>query len=190
MWSVFGDLIFFYDVKLTILQARDEIGASPMEIARAYMNSRASEVGPSSKSIAQTIESTVLHSDEAVLKPYDPSPSKKSSTGWPGAVVQNTYGTPQSQGSRYGLHNHPRTPYSRTLLTKSRSKVCFLDYFDGSGCVQTSDSFSFSLVDQSQSDFFNSPPSITDNSVSAGITRNSDVVIVFNLWDVESYNNL
>lgn len=107
---------------LCLSNARDEIGASPMEIARAYMNSRASEVGPSSKSITQTIESAVLHSDEAVLKPYDPSPSKKSSTGWPGAVVQNTYGTPQSQRSRYGLHDHPRTPYSRTLLTKSRSK--------------------------------------------------------------------
>ncbi|KAH1188308.1 hypothetical protein GmHk_U059730 [Glycine max] len=102
---------------------RDEIGASPIEIARAYMDSRALEAGPSSKNMIHTIESTMLHGDEAAIKPYDPSPSKKSSTCWPGAVVQDAYITPQSQRNRYGLHNFPRTPYSRTLLTKSKSKL-------------------------------------------------------------------
>ncbi|XP_020207716.1 nuclear pore complex protein NUP1 isoform X1 [Cajanus cajan] len=104
-------------------KVRDEIGASPVEIARAYMGSRALEAGPSSKSMIHTAESTVLHGDEAAIKPYDPSPSKKSSTCWPGAVVQDAYITPQSQRNRYGLHNFPRTPYSRTLLTKSKSKL-------------------------------------------------------------------
>ncbi|KAK7281650.1 hypothetical protein RIF29_09824 [Crotalaria pallida] len=104
-------------------KVQDEIGASPIEIARAYMDSRASEAGPSSKSIIQTIDSRVLHGDEAAIKPYDPSPSMKSLTGWPGAMLQEAYVTPQSQRSRYGLHNFPRTPYSRTLLSKSKSKL-------------------------------------------------------------------
>ncbi|KAH1188309.1 Nuclear pore complex protein NUP1 [Glycine max] len=108
---------------LGLSKVRDEIGASPIEIARAYMDSRALEAGPSSKNMIHTIESTMLHGDEAAIKPYDPSPSKKSSTCWPGAVVQDAYITPQSQRNRYGLHNFPRTPYSRTLLTKSKSKL-------------------------------------------------------------------
>lgn len=89
------------------------------------MDSRASEVGPSSKNKIQTVESTMLLNDETAIKSYDPSPSKRSPTCWPGAVVQDAYATPQSQGSKYGLLNHARTPYSRTLLMKSKSKVCF-----------------------------------------------------------------
>jgi len=90
------------------------------------MNSRVSEAGPSSKNTIHVVENKVLHGVEGAIKPYDPASSKKSSTCWPGAVVQDAYITPQSQ-RRYGLHNFPRTPYSRTLLTKSKSKVlCFL----------------------------------------------------------------
>ncbi|KEH38489.1 hypothetical protein MtrunA17_Chr2g0313971 [Medicago truncatula] len=101
----------------------DEIGASPVEIARAYMGSQASEASPNCKNMVQTVESTILLNDKAGTKPYDPSPSKKSTTCWPGVVVQDAYATPQSQGSKYGFLNHPRTPYSRTLLTKSKSKL-------------------------------------------------------------------
>lgn len=75
--------------------------------------------------MVQTVESTILLNDKAGTKPYDPSPSKKSTTCWPGVVVQDAYATPQSQGSKYGFLNHPWTPYSRTLLTKSKCKVCF-----------------------------------------------------------------
>jgi len=112
-------------VKLTNLQVQDQIAASPIEIARAYMDSRVSEAGPSSKDMIHVVENTVLHGVDGAIKPYDPSPSKKSSTCWPGAVVRDAYITPQSQ-RRYGLQNFPRTPYSRTLLTKSKSKVLFL----------------------------------------------------------------
>ncbi|XP_061344440.1 nuclear pore complex protein NUP1 [Gastrolobium bilobum] len=101
---------------LSLSKVRDEIGASPIEIARAYMDSRASEAGSCSKSMIQTVESRVLYGDEAAIKPLP----KNSSTCWPGAVVQDTYITPQSHRSGYGLHNFPRTPYSRTLLTKSK----------------------------------------------------------------------
>ncbi|GAU50536.1 hypothetical protein TSUD_135690 [Trifolium subterraneum] len=104
-------------------KGRDEFGASPIAIARAYMDSRASEAGPSSKNMIQTVESTMLHNGEAAMKLCDPSPSRKSSTCWPGAVVQDAYTTPQTQGSKYGLLNHARTPYSRTLLMKSKSKL-------------------------------------------------------------------
>ncbi|KAL5100938.1 hypothetical protein RYX36_005265 [Vicia faba] len=104
-------------------KGRGEIGASPIDIARAYMDSRASEVGPSSKNKIQTVESTMLLNDEAAIKSYDPSPSKRSPTCWPGAVVQDAYATPQSQGSKYGFLNHARTPYSRTPLVKSKSKL-------------------------------------------------------------------
>ncbi|CAL0304980.1 unnamed protein product [Lupinus luteus] len=104
-------------------KVQDEIGASPIEIARAYMDFRASEAGPSSKSIIQTIESTVLHGAEAAIKPYDPSPYMKSSSCWPGAMVQDAYVTPHSQRSRYGLQNFPRTPYSRSLLSKSKTRL-------------------------------------------------------------------
>lgn len=104
-------------------KVQDNIGASPIEIARAYMDFRSSEAGPSSKNLIRNVESTMLHSDEAAIKSYDPSPSKKSPTCWPGAVVQDAYATPLSQGSKYGLLNHARTPYSRTLLTKTKSKL-------------------------------------------------------------------
>ncbi|KAK7411134.1 hypothetical protein VNO78_02565 [Psophocarpus tetragonolobus] len=107
---------------LGLSKAGAEIGSSPIEIARAYMDSRALEAGPSSKSIIHTVESTV-HGDEAAVLPYDPSPSRKSSTCWPGAVVHDANRTPQSHRSTYGLHNFPRTPYSRTFLTKSKSKL-------------------------------------------------------------------
>ncbi|KAE9604467.1 hypothetical protein Lal_00031945 [Lupinus albus] len=107
---------------LGLSKVQDEIGASPIDIARAYMDSRASEAGPSSKSIIQTIESTVLHGAEAAIKPYDPSPYKSSSC-WPGAIVQDAYVTPHGQRSRYGLQNFPRTPYSRSLLSKSKTRL-------------------------------------------------------------------
>lgn len=103
------------------------------------MDFRSSEAGPSSKNLIRNVESTMLHSDEAAIKSYDPSPSKKSPTCWPGAVVQDAYATPLSQGSKYGLLNHARTPYSRTLLTKTKSKVCFYRqlvlYFNTSTCI-------------------------------------------------------
>ncbi|KAF7806397.1 nuclear pore complex protein NUP1 [Senna tora] len=103
-------------------KVQDDICASPVEIAKAYMGSRALEAGPSSKSVVHNVENSVLLGNEAAIKPYVPSPSSKSSACWPGAVVQDSYLTPQSQSSRYGLYNFPRTPYSRTILSKSKSR--------------------------------------------------------------------
>ncbi|XP_054820772.1 nuclear pore complex protein NUP1-like [Prosopis cineraria] len=98
-------------------KVQDDIGASPVEIAKAYMGSRAFEVGPSSKSTVHTVESGMLHGNEAAIKPYVPSLSPKTSACWPGVMVQDSYTTPLSQSRGYGLHNFPRTPYSRTILS-------------------------------------------------------------------------
>ncbi|THG23557.1 hypothetical protein TEA_003926 [Camellia sinensis var. sinensis] len=106
---------------------KEEIGASPVDIARAYMGSRVSEVGADFKRIISKDERDVLHADGFASEPLIPSPSAKSSVCWPGAMVQDQHGysTPQSinSSSRYRLHNFPRTPYSRTIYSMSKSKL-------------------------------------------------------------------
>ncbi|KAL6226329.1 hypothetical protein ACLB2K_000291 [Fragaria x ananassa] len=96
------------------IQRRDEIGASPIEIAKAYMGSRTSDID----------DRVVLHNNEVASTPFIPAPSPKPSTCWPGSMVQNQrdYSTPQSERGRFGLHNFPRTRYSRTIFSKSKSK--------------------------------------------------------------------
>lgn len=104
---------------------QDEVGASPIDIARAYMGTRTSELGLSSKSIVSKDESASLNGAEFALKPFLPSPSPKPSMCWPGAMLQDqhAYLTPRSERGRFGLCNFPRTPYSRTIFSKSKSKV-------------------------------------------------------------------
>ncbi|KAL8254872.1 hypothetical protein R6Q59_033093 [Mikania micrantha] len=94
----------------------DEVAASPIDIAKAYMGSRASELGINTYSKKSTVGREPQSNDMFSSKPFFLTPSSKSSTYWPGAVVQNQQGylTPQNQRNRYGLHNFPRTPYSRT----------------------------------------------------------------------------
>lgn len=104
----------------------DEVGASPIEIARAYMGSRTSEIGPGSKStLFLKDKRDVKHSYEVDLKPYLPLASPQPAICWPGAIVkeQRGYFTPQSQRSRFGLNNFSRTPYSRDVFSKSKSKL-------------------------------------------------------------------
>ncbi|BFG40105.1 hypothetical protein CerSpe_263790 [Prunus speciosa] len=103
---------------------RDEVGASPIEIARAYMGSRTSEIDFSSKNTVSKDESAILHGDEFSSKPFIPTPSSKPSTCWPGSMVkdQRDYLTPQTERGRFGLQSFPRTPYSRTIYSKSKSK--------------------------------------------------------------------
>lgn len=103
----------------------DEVGASPIEIAKAYMGSRTLERGNSSKGMILKDERSLVYGAELASKPFIPSPSPKPSACWPGAMLQDERDlpTPQSQRGRYGLHNFPRTPYSRTIFSKSKSKV-------------------------------------------------------------------
>ncbi|KAM0000700.1 hypothetical protein Hdeb2414_s0414g00888671 [Helianthus debilis subsp. tardiflorus] len=110
-----------YDVETPMprLQSaiQDEVAASPIDIAKAYMGSRASESGfKTYGNNTSTAGREQQSNDVFPSKPHFFTPSSKSSTCWPGAMVQDHRGylTPQSQRSRYGLHNIPRTPYSRT----------------------------------------------------------------------------
>nr|XP_023893689.1 nuclear pore complex protein NUP1 isoform X1 [Quercus suber]POF21385.1 nuclear pore complex protein nup1 [Quercus suber] len=107
------------------LKLRDQVGASPVEIARAYMGNRASEIGLGSKNITSEDERALLHGDESAAKPFIQSPSPKPSACWPGSMAQDQHGylTPQSQRSKFGLHNFPRTPYSRTIFSKSKTRI-------------------------------------------------------------------
>lgn len=103
---------------------QNEICASPVDIARAYMGSRTSEVSFISKNLISKSEKFSL-GNEFSSKAFMPSPLSKTPVCWPGAMtqVQQGYSTPQSQKSRYGLQSFPRTPYSRTMYPKSGSKL-------------------------------------------------------------------
>ncbi|KAJ8562338.1 hypothetical protein K7X08_011629 [Anisodus acutangulus] len=94
---------------------RDEVGASPIDIARAYMGSRRLSKGNDSYGFVSKGEQTPQNR-------FHPPPTPKSSTCWPAAMVQDQHGhfTPQSQ--RGYVVDLPRTPYSRTLLPKSRDR--------------------------------------------------------------------
>lgn len=127
----FYDLMSYWsDLYSSFWQMQDKVGASPIDIAKAYMGTRTSEVGLGSKSLLSTDERTSPNGDEFALKPYFPSSSPKPSTCWPGAMLQDQrdYLTPHSERGSYGLHNFPRTPYSRTIFSKSKSKVCGIGF--------------------------------------------------------------
>jgi hypothetical protein len=97
---------------------RDEVATSPADIARAYMGNRASESPFGSYS-------AIRSKDELSSRPFIPPSSPKPSICWPGAVVQDQlpYSTPQTENAKFGLQNLPRTPYSRTIFSKSKGKL-------------------------------------------------------------------
>nr|GMD82756.1 nuclear pore complex protein NUP1 isoform X2 [Ipomoea batatas] len=98
---------------------QDEVGASPIDVARAYMGSRMPDQSPGPHFLTKE-----KRDPENAYKSYLALPSSKPEPCWPGSMVreQQGYSTPQNQRSRFGLHDFPRTPYSRTLLSKSRTK--------------------------------------------------------------------
>lgn len=108
------------------MQAQGDVGSSPIDIAKAYMGNRMLEPGHGSQHALPNDTIAAQSNDKFVMKPFTPSYSRKSSTCWPGAMMvhdkRSSYITP-SQRDRYGLHDFPRTPYSRTIYSKSRSKV-------------------------------------------------------------------
>ena len=103
------------------------IGASPIDIARAYMGSRTSEKCFTSTILARKTEKLGFNS-ELSSNPVSLSPLRKSPICWPGAITQNQsdYSMPQSQRNRSSLRSFSRTPYSRTIYSKSKSKVCLI----------------------------------------------------------------
>lgn len=64
-------------------------------------------------------------SNEFARKPLLPPPSPMPSICWPGAMVHERHGyaTPQIHTARHRLRDCPRTPYSRTIQSKSTTKV-------------------------------------------------------------------
>ncbi|XP_022144995.1 nuclear pore complex protein NUP1 isoform X2 [Momordica charantia] len=102
----------------------NEVVASPVDIARAYMSGRKSQTSLLPDKTPGD-ERALLHSDHQMSKPLIPSMSPNPSTCWPGAMSESQRGylTPRSQRGRFGLHNFPRTPYSRSIFSKSKSKL-------------------------------------------------------------------
>ncbi|KAI3771661.1 hypothetical protein L6452_02828 [Arctium lappa] len=123
-----------YDLERAVLETpmrrlqsnmREEVAASPIDIARAYMGSRTPELGFNTYSTISKDGREQQPSNLFPSKPHILTPSSKSSTCWPGAMVQDQRGflTPQSQRGRYGLHNFPRTPYSRTVYSRTKPEL-------------------------------------------------------------------
>ncbi|CAH1432836.1 unnamed protein product [Lactuca virosa] len=106
---------------------KDEVGASPIDIARAYMmgNRTSEKLGFNTYTIKSKDERESQNHDLIPSKLHNISPSSKSPTCWPGVMVQEQRGylTPQIQRTRYGLHGFPRTPYSRTIYSTTKPKV-------------------------------------------------------------------
>ncbi|XP_075490438.1 uncharacterized protein LOC142528988 isoform X2 [Primulina tabacum] len=100
------------------------VGASPIDIARAYMAGRTLEQDRVLRSYTSKGE-RAEPSNKFSQQPPVPSPFAKSSICWPGAVLNNHHGyeTPQSQSRRYGLRDFPRTPYARTISSRSTAKL-------------------------------------------------------------------
>ena len=100
------------------------VRASPIEIARDYMGTRTYDADPAYKSIVLK-DRALQRSDDFESKPPAPSSILKSTTGWPGALIQDKrdYMSPQSQKGSFGLCNFPRTPYSRAIYSKSKITV-------------------------------------------------------------------
>ncbi|KAF9613477.1 hypothetical protein IFM89_008324 [Coptis chinensis] len=100
----------------------DLVGASPIDIARAYMGTRTSEVGVASQSKE---ESTPLPANGFLSKTSILELTPKSSICWPGAMVQqsNSYLTPKTDRGRAGLQSFRSTPYSRAAHSRSTSKL-------------------------------------------------------------------
>ncbi|XP_022729499.1 nuclear pore complex protein NUP1-like [Durio zibethinus] len=125
----------------------NETGSSPIEIAKAYMASRIPEGNLGSKIITSKDERPTMLSDDFASEPFVPLLLPKPSSYWPGSMVQDQhrYLTPQSQRGRFGLHNIPRTPYSRTIFSQSKLKLAHVRD-EGNGFLNSS----FSPLQQSQ----------------------------------------
>lgn len=108
-----------------ILQSEDLVGASPIDIAKAYMGARTSELGVRSKSVFFQEKTTPTSVRGASSKSSVLSPRPKSSVCWPGSMVQQTHYhlTPQTERGRVGSHSSLRTPYSRPVHSSTTSKV-------------------------------------------------------------------
>lgn len=109
----------------------DEAGLSPAELAKAYMGGQTSS--SSSQGFVARNEKNSLDGGLFVANSSGASPLSKPSACWPGVKLNEQLGfaTPQNQRENYGIQSFPRTPYPRSILSSSKSKVCrvFLNTF-------------------------------------------------------------
>ncbi|CAM8902964.1 unnamed protein product [Rhodiola kirilowii] len=101
-----------------------EVGASPIDIARAYMGSISTGIGTPGRSAIQDDNQHTDQKDGFRSVSKVPPSSSKPSICWPGALVQEHQGflTPQNSRSKFGLYSSQRSPYSRTIDSKSKLK--------------------------------------------------------------------
>ncbi|ONK66732.1 uncharacterized protein A4U43_C06F11380 [Asparagus officinalis] len=93
----------------------NDVSSSPIEIAKAYMEAQKAASGRLKSEKNSFYVDNVASASRLSL-----TPAAKSPKCWPGAIVQSDHGyvTPQ----RGSVEHHPRTPYSRSLFSKSTSK--------------------------------------------------------------------
>lgn len=106
------------------LTLTDEVGASPVDIARAFMEARTSSLNLSSQSVVTKDERQLPCSDGFATSSSIPSTPLKSPICWPGAMLQEAPGylTPQTQRGRIRLNDLPRSPYHRAVHSRSITK--------------------------------------------------------------------
>ncbi|KAM0933293.1 hypothetical protein DsansV1_C35g0227451 [Dioscorea sansibarensis] len=100
-----------------------EVGSSPVDIAKAYMQALASTAGIKNRSgRSKTEKSRCNEGDYASELSF--SLAIKAPTRWPGAVLQGDLGccTPQTQRSSAVLQNFSQSPYSHTLVSRYTSE--------------------------------------------------------------------
>ncbi|KFK26264.1 hypothetical protein AALP_AA8G224400 [Arabis alpina] len=102
---------------------REEAGLSPAELAKAYMGGQTPS--SSSQGFVARNEKNCFDGGMLVGNSSAASPISKPSVCWPGmkSNEQSGFVTPQSQRESFGLQNLPRTPYSRSILSSSKSQV-------------------------------------------------------------------
>ncbi|CAA7409879.1 unnamed protein product [Spirodela intermedia] len=127
----------------------DEVGVSPVEIAKAFMEFR------SSSSSDQGIHGRFLKNERSPLRgrgsaanTVTSSDSPMSQICWPGAVLRSDqrYFTPQSQRGRSGLRNTPRTPCPEEIFQSSLTKRKSVKMSDSKGGVQNTSASIMSTV--------------------------------------------
>ncbi|KAI4379477.1 hypothetical protein MLD38_005768 [Melastoma candidum] len=101
---------------------QDEICASPIDIAKAYMGSRVSGVG--SRNDVGKSDTTFGPGDGYSSRTlHHPSTLRKPALGWPGATVADQYMTPQNQRRGFGIQSSSRSPYARSLRSVPKPRV-------------------------------------------------------------------
>ncbi|XP_039143504.1 nuclear pore complex protein NUP1 isoform X3 [Dioscorea cayenensis subsp. rotundata] len=100
-----------------------EVGSSPVDIAKAYMQALAATSGIKSQSARSKSEKN-RSNDVDYASELSFSPAIKAPTRWPGAVLKGDLGccTPQTQRSSAVLQIFSQSPYSHTLVSRYTSK--------------------------------------------------------------------